>query len=241
MKTKILLAAFVTNVFLSAPPAHADNEAVLIGKWEANTTMNGYMERGVLILRANGTGRNERFAVGQPSMRAEFRWKLKDGRVTFTYAQHETRYGLLRLAATNTFVLTPANSSFFTIGPDLEYARQFKRNSPYPATKRAQVIGVWEAVQTNEVGWSCRIELVLRDYGTGQHAFACGNKRRDIPTTWEFSNGVVTETSSDGSTSRARIRFLDETNMGTTPIGNDGTQTGEETFYQKTAENDEGC
>ncbi len=241
MKTKILSAAFVMIAFLSASSARADNEAVLIGAWEANTTMNGYMERGVLIFRPNGTGRNEHFAVGQPGLRAEFRWKLKDGRVTFTYAQRETKYAMLRLAATNTFVLTPANSSFFAIGPDLEYARQFKSSSPYPATKREQVIGVWEAVQTNEVGWSCRIELVLRDYGTGQHTFACGNKRRDIPTTWEFSNGVVTETNSDGTTSRARIRFLDETNLGATPIGNDGTQTGEETFYQKTAENDEGC
>ena len=63
MRSKIFVFAFVVLAFLNTSPAHAVERDFLVGTWESNTTMNGYMERAILTLRANGTGRQVLYAL----------------------------------------------------------------------------------------------------------------------------------------------------------------------------------
>jgi hypothetical protein len=241
MKMKILLAAFAAIAFFAAPPAHASDEGLLIGTWEMNTTMNGYMERGVMVLRANGTGRHDRFVIGEEGQRSNFTWKLESGGIRFFYTRREIKYAQLRFVNTNAIVLTPANSAYQAIGPQLDYARQFEQGSVPRATVKKNVIGVWEAAGTNDFGQSCRSELVLRVYGTGSDAISCGAQRQEVPITWEFIDGVVIKFGQNGNAAKGRVRFLDKTTMGITPLDFSGMQNGAEIFYRKIAENDEGC
>ena len=236
-----MLTVLTVITSLAASSARADDKDLLVGTWEMNTTMNGYVERGVMTLRANGTGRHDRYAAGQEDMHCNFTWKLTNGGIRFIYAPRETKYARFRFDATNSITVTPADSRFNTIGPNLEYARQFTQRGPRDATSRSQVIGVWEAVGNNGFGQACHIEMVLRVYGTGQRTLRCGDRMEVAYFDWNFIDGAVIGSFQNGMVGKAQIRFLENTNMEFVPVNFYGIRNGPVLYYQKIAENDEGC
>ncbi len=241
MKTAFAAILSAAAIFLSTPMAQADDHDLLVGKWEMNTTMNGYMERGIMTLRANGEGQLVRYAWEQDTVTMNFRWSLRNGGIRLFYGPKDVKYVRLNFERTNTIILTPATASMKPIGPDMEYERKFEEGAAHDATSRDQMVGVWEAAGKDGWGNPCRIELYVRDYGTGEHSISCGPKRLYAETGWTFSGGVIRETQMGGGISVGRVRFLDKDNMGITPLGPDGLPNGEETFYQKTAQSGDGC
>lgn len=242
MKFKIIVAAFLLFVLTNTHPAHAVEQGFLIGTWEMNTTMNGYMERGILTLNANGTGQQTRYALGQDTISGDFKWRMiKDGLV---FTADKNVYIRLRIESFRTIILTPANASLQPIGPDLEYERQIPEEAITPE-KPFTIIGLWQ-MTANHNGYFIHHVIEIFANGTGEenvyYSNAFGKGKNGVVFRWTYANNVITRITPSGEMAFANIRIVNRTHMMVRHVGGFPMMNGGEFKYQlQEHQNDEGC
>lgn len=239
---KMFLATLVAIVFLNTQPSQAAERSFFVGIWEGNTTMNGYMERSILTLNANGTGKQVRYALGQNTIVGDFKWRLtKDG---FIFSSGSPIYVRIQVESFRTIILTPANASFQPIGPDLEFERQIPEEA-ITATRPFTIIGLWQ-MTTNYNGYFLHHVIEISADGTGvediYYSNAFGKGKNRVAFRWTYGDGVLRRVAANGELALGNIRIVNRTHMTIRHIGGFPMMNGGEFSYElQENQDDEGC